>query len=241
MPAKDLPHKQSLAGGRSRNQRWVVLSLGLVALTGILLILFYPDEQKNWPERLNFVGAFLGPWVTVGGFMFLVKQLKDEKQALETQTNWEMYGSSIGVLNTFVEHPELRPYFYDARPLPAPSSDPCEDALRSKILAAAEVMADHLENIVNSGEDGVINEETYCVWIRYMKLMGKRSEALREILNVQPHPSVDVAATGFGEGVRYNEILRRIVREGYCPASSDPAGASCVACGSVSQPVLASA
>ena len=45
----------------------------------------------------------------------------------------------------FIEHPELRPFFYEGRPLPDPGSE--GDTLRHRVLAAAEYALDIFECI----------------------------------------------------------------------------------------------
>lgn len=45
----------------------------------------------------------------------------------------------------FIEHPELRPYFYESRPAPEPGGG--DDILRSRVLAAAEYALDIFECI----------------------------------------------------------------------------------------------
>lgn len=211
-----------------------------------VLDLCTPAEIESWSnpglaEALNKLGALLGGigsaagvlvailgvLVTMVGFYFVSMQLRREQRALETQTSWTMYETSIGVLNMFVDTPELRPYFYDGKRLEDITGDDPEKIMceRQKVLAAAEIVGDHLENIVSSGECAAIEVGTYYVWVKYMRLMGLRSPVLFDFLAGAPE---DGTGGPLGEGVRYGKTFRDIVRKGIVPAmclrefASDP-------------------
>lgn len=200
-----------------------------------LLDLCSSAEIESWSnpalaEALNKLGALLGGvgsaagvvvaivgvLVTMVGFYFVSTQLRREQRALETQTSWTMYETSIGVLNMFVDTPELRPYFYDGKKLEAIAESDEEKRMceRQKVLAAAEIVGDHLENIVSSGENGSIDVGTYYVWVKYMRLMGLRSPVLFDFLAGAPD---DGTSGPLGEGVRYGKTFRDIVRRGVVP------------------------
>jgi hypothetical protein len=181
-----------------------------------------PDENVKGATSGDF-GTWFGSWgqwagaiATIFGFFFIWKQIGREQRSLETQTSWTMYETSIGVLNVFVEHPELRPYFYDGVPLPTTDSKDLGPT-RSQVLAVAEVVADHLENIVNSGEDGAIDENTYYVWVKYMYLLGLRSPTMQAFLSDKPHDDIAKGTLRFGEGQRYGNAFKNILIKGQIP------------------------
>lgn len=168
---------------------------------------------SGFGQWVGAIAGVLGVVVTVVGFIFVWRQIRDQKQALETQTSWTMYEASLAVLNTFVENPELRPFFYEKQSLPE------EGLMRHKVLAAAEVVADHLENIVSSGECGAIDVDTYYVWVKYMWLIGLRSEVMQEFLmdTRESNGSVEPA-----EGIRYSDMFKKIVRNRDLPPRCEP-------------------
>lgn len=125
-------------------------------------------------ELWNALGTWAGPVVTLAGFVLVRNQLRAERRALETQTSWQMYETSINILTVFVEHPEMRPYFYDN--CAAPRAEP----LRSRVLATAELLADHMESVVLSRD--AVEAKTAPVWVRYMQGIYRRSPVLREFL-----------------------------------------------------------
>lgn len=130
-------------------------------------------DEKDW-IALTAIGAFVLPFITLGGFWLVIKQLKSDREALETQTREQVYQSSLGILKMFVEHPGLRPYFYDSIAIPD------QDLEKSKVLAACEVMGDHWENILLSR--GSLDEETLGVWKDYMGGIYNTSPSLQHFL-----------------------------------------------------------
>jgi hypothetical protein len=130
-------------------------------------------DEKEW-IALTAIGAFILPLVTLGGFWLVIKQLRSEREALETQTREQVYQASLGILKMFVEHPDLRPYFYDSIPMPVQNLE------KSKVLAACEVMGDHWENILLSKKS--LDEETLEVWKDYMQGIYSTSPSLKDFL-----------------------------------------------------------
>ena len=130
-------------------------------------------DEKDW-IALTAIGACILPLITVIGFWLVVKQLRGEREALETATRDQVYQASLGILKMFVEHPDLRPYFYDSIPMPGQILE------RSKVLAACEVMGDHWENILLSKKS--LDQETLGVWRNYMRGIYGASPSLRYFL-----------------------------------------------------------
>lgn len=159
-------------------------------------------------ELWNALGTWAGPVVTLVGFVLVRNQLRAERRALETQTNWQMYETSISILTVFVEKPELRQYFYDNRPAPT------EEPLRSRVLAVAELVADHLESIVLSQD--VVEARTNVVWVRYMQGLYRRSPVLRSFLAPE------------NEGYRYADVFLALLQADApgVPAAPDASSAS---------------
>lgn len=157
-------------------------------------------------ELWNALGTWAGPVVTLAGFVLVRNQLRAERRSLETQTSWQMYETSISILTVFVEHPEIRPYFYDGRPAPT------EEPLRSRVLATAELVADHMESVVLSQD--AVQAGTGAVWVRYMQGIYRRSPVLRWFLAHE------------NEGYRYADAFLDLLREPYVPVVPEPVPAA---------------
>ena len=83
------------------------------------------------------------------------------------------------VILLFVEYPELRPYFYDSKRLPARGHK------RDRIISAAEILGDILEDglVVNRL---VPNIRFHDSWPAYCSYMLVTSPALIEIMHQHP-------------------------------------------------------
>jgi hypothetical protein len=125
-------------------------------------------------EILNTIGTWLGPAITAVGFIFVWSQLKRERVSLETQTSWQVYGLSLNIQTLFIDNPELRPYFYEEAPLPEVEPG------RSKVLAMAEIICDHLESLVLSKE--AMDIDVMNVWVPYMQGLYRKSSVIRDFL-----------------------------------------------------------
>jgi len=140
------------------------------------------------------LGTWASPLVTAGGFLLVRNQLKSDREALETQTSWEIYNAGSAIMQMFVKHPECRPYLYDQLPVPA------DEPLRSRVLALIELVCDHMENIILHRT--ALDAETYQVWVLYMQGLYNRSPAMRAFL------ARDC------EGYRYSDRLLTLLAEG---------------------------
>ncbi|MBD8873399.1 hypothetical protein [Rhodanobacter sp. DHB23] len=145
-------------------------------------------------EEWTMLGTWAAPAVAALGFLLIRNQLQGDREALETQTSWEIYNVGGGILQTFIGNPECRPFFYDG--VEAPNAEP----LRSKVLAVNELICDHMENIILHRR--ALDAETYQVWVLYMQGLYNRSPVMRAFL--QPE----------SEGYRYSGQLLDLLREG---------------------------
>jgi hypothetical protein len=145
-------------------------------------------------DQWTMLGTWAAPTVAALGFLLIRNQLHGERESLETQTSWQVYGVSSTILQTFIAHPECRPYFYDDKPMPT------EEPLRSKVLGIVELVCDLMENIIFNRH--ALDDETYRVWVLYMQGLFNRSPTMRAFLD---HGS---------EGYRYSTELLTLLHEG---------------------------
>ncbi|HQT62602.1 MULTISPECIES: hypothetical protein [unclassified Acidiphilium] len=145
-------------------------------------------------DEWTMLGTWAAPAISALGFLLIRNQLKGDREALETQTSWEIYNVGGSILQTFISHPECRPYFYDGLPLPE------EEPLRSRVLAVNELICDHMENIILHRD--AIDAETYQVWVVYMQGLYNRSPTMRWFLDMEC------------EGYRYSRQLLDLLDEG---------------------------
>lgn len=153
------------------------LLLVIVQIAGSLLLgSGILPNSPDW-EVLGNVADWGAGMSTIVGFFFLWKQLGHERKAIEIQTSAQVYDSGITALNIFIEHPELRSYFYDCEPLPDYSKDKLTWNL---VMSACEIMCDQWENTFAS--KAALNDGLNDIWIRYMKGVYLTSPSLRYFL-----------------------------------------------------------
>ncbi len=99
------------------------------------------------------------------------------------RSTWSSYNeaankSAIDVDHLFIRYPELRPFFYDGKPL---TNENLPDY--SRAMAAREFVADSLEAICDNRE--VYNREDWESWLDYVEGMLKTSPTLYELMNAK--------------------------------------------------------
>jgi hypothetical protein len=117
--------------------------------------------KSSWIELIKAFGPIIGALISLLGFIFLIRQIRLNRLSLENQTRSSIYQLSYNVYRLFIEHPDLRPYFYDGKALPESEPE------RSKVLAAAELLTDFFESIVHSSH--IIDPDLRGTWFRYMQ------------------------------------------------------------------------
>lgn len=173
----------------------LIILVALSALVAVLMsILFGPDGE--W-SKSGVVGQWAGVLVAFVGFMLVLIQLHKETREIQNQTKWQVYSNGLTTLNVFVEHPELRTYFYDDN-VPVPGGDP----LKSQVFAAAEMLADHWESTLLS--DDSLNADVNKLWLTYMLGVYCKSPALQEFLRDE------------NEGYRYSGEFKNLLSKSHC-------------------------
>lgn len=163
--------------------------------------------SHEW-DASSAAGQWAGALVTLAGFAFVILQLFQDRKELENhtrelagQTTWMVYGNGLTTLNVFVDHPELRPYFYGENIAVPTVDDHTNQWLRSRIFAAAEMLADHWESTFLADD---MNRNVNELWLAYMMGVYCRSPALREFLQQG------------NEGYRYSGIFRALLEKCDC-------------------------
>lgn len=111
---------------------------------------------------------------TVATVIILCVQTVDLRHSVQRDTYQKFYATVYDLDRHFLEHPELKPYFYADRPL-----DPsAEDALKQKVESTAEWFSDFFDNLYyhmdSSPDDG------WAEWQRYVQDTFRRSSILRD-------------------------------------------------------------
>jgi hypothetical protein len=129
----------------------------------------------------------------VVSLLFLARQTKEStnqtrlaNQIAGSQAKSEIYGKVDRIQYHFLEHPELRKYFYDGAELPAGSSDLSETILRERVLTFAELFADAIERGLDTYKSVDPASDFRSPMEVYTRDMLAKSPALRTL--VVEHP-----------------------------------------------------
>jgi hypothetical protein len=132
---------------------------------------------------LTAIAGLIGLVITIGLLAWQTRAAAKQTQIANAMAGATvLYGCTANlneVLRPFLDHPELRAYFYDSTPIPA---DPLE---RSRVLTIAEMLGDALE-------DGLVSHrlvpasESEHDWIDYCRYMRAHSPALNTMVNEHP-------------------------------------------------------
>lgn len=183
-------------GFRKKCSQNPVLFTGVVLVALVILSVLVADmvsvyfrNAGEW-NASGAGGTWAGALVALVGFIFVFLQLTRETKEIQNQTKWQVYSNGLTTLNVFVDHPELRAYFYGDE-LPVPE----DTILKNQVFAAAEMLADHWESTMLS--DDTLNSEVDELWRIYMLGIYCRSPALREFLKNE------------NEGYRYSPKFKK--------------------------------
>ena len=130
--------------------------------------------NPSWTDICEALAAVASAIVSFVGFLFVVIQLRQNQNSIDGQTHAQVYQLNQGIYNMLIEHPDLRPYFYENKDMPI------DEPERSKVLAAAELLADLFEYVVLNEKS--LNAEIRDSWLEYMRLMYHTSQCLRDFL-----------------------------------------------------------
>lgn len=93
-------------------------------------------------ERWTLAISAFSTLVTIAGFGFVWMQLRSANDSLRTGVYANMSNWTFELDKAFIEHPELRPYFYDKKDIRE------DDPLFAKAAAMAEFELDNFDSIM---------------------------------------------------------------------------------------------
>jgi hypothetical protein len=133
--------------------------------------------SPHWADAFQGLGTLAAAVISLVGFVFVIRQLRYTRQAIETQTQAQIYNMGLEAYKIVIEHPELGQYIYDGAALPKSGPE------RHKALSAFELFCDYFEYIIL--QDGAVSSDVRDSWIRYMEKLFQRSIALQEFVSAR--------------------------------------------------------
>ena len=135
--------------------------------------------EYNWTDVLQGIGSLASAIISLFGFYFLWRQIKQTNVNLRQSDHTAVYSINTSIYKFFAENSEIRPYFYDRKHLSV------DDENRNKVLCAAELIADFFEYIML--EKNSLAPDIRDPFKNYIKMIYSNSYAFREFIDTHKH------------------------------------------------------
>lgn len=127
--------------------------------------------EASWTDIGSAVGQLASAFISLVGFYFVFKQIKQTNKNLRQSNHTAIYSINTEIYKFFAEHSDLRPYFHEGKPL-AP-----DDVNRNRVLSLSELLADFFEYVLV--EKDSLAPEIREPWKNYIKNIYVNSSAFR--------------------------------------------------------------
>jgi hypothetical protein len=128
--------------------------------------------RPGWTDIAQAVAAGASVFVAVVGFVIVIRQVRQVRQALHSETQSRLYAEVNELLKVFFAYPELRPFFYEGRAMDRTHAD----YDRTWMLAGAFVA--HFEHVVL--QENNLPEQIRPHWVKYIQGMYATSPIIRQ-------------------------------------------------------------
>ncbi len=127
-----------------------------------------------WTDIVQAIASVGSLTIAVIGFAFVIVQIRQLKNAIQSDTHSKLYSEDFEWVKILLEYPQLRPYFYDDQDITSDHQD------YSRVLGIAELICTHFEHAVLQME----NLPTHIVprWHQYIRSLYNRSPIVRRHL-----------------------------------------------------------
>ena len=130
-----------------------------------------PDNTANWAEALEAIGTCVGAVGTIGALIFLWLQVRDVSRGIAGSTYQNIYDQMMEIDRFFIEHPELKPYFYpDAR---GKKIEVNSDQLHSTV----EMLVDYFDNVYH--QQNSMPPHTFWGFSQFMRRVYQHSDVMQ--------------------------------------------------------------
>jgi hypothetical protein len=142
-----------------------------------------PANPHLWRDRVDHWSKIIGATLALIGLFLTWGQLRDNGQALDANTIEQIYSRMHDIDKLFVEHPELKPYFYadmrlnDRNPL-VEKLGLNEALVKAQVPALAELICDFFAQALLQLKN--LPPGAYEGWRNYFKAVYMRSPELRD-------------------------------------------------------------
>ena len=125
-------------------------------------------------QKLANALAFVAIVVNIVGFVFVVRQIRQQALATRGETYASLCGLSYEILGMMADRPYLYPYFYGRKPLAT------DDEHRIEVLCCCEMIANYCDNTALQREN--IPEHVWARWRNFLREQLSMSLVLQEFM-----------------------------------------------------------
>jgi len=127
-----------------------------------------------WTDIAQGVGSLLSCVIAIIGFVFVIGQLRQVEKTIRKDALESLYGRVQEIHQVILNNPEMKPFFYDKKPMPE------DEATLSRLAICAEMVLDFYELITYQKE--FMPAHLFNSWQVYIKDLYSNSFALQEHL-----------------------------------------------------------
>ncbi|PYS93729.1 MAG: hypothetical protein DMF64_03920 [Acidobacteria bacterium] len=130
------------------------------------------------PEWLTAIGTLIIAALTVISIIILIFQVRDLKKSIHSSTYQHIYELMIQLDKYFIEHPDVKPYFYGGKELKdLEAINPVE---REKLLSIAEMMVDYFDSVYH--QEDCMPQGTFPKFKAYIKETYRQSSIIQKFV-----------------------------------------------------------
>ncbi|MEV4041397.1 hypothetical protein [Streptomyces sp. NPDC049744] len=128
----------------------------------------------NWTDVVEAVGAAVGASAAVLGLGAVIVQLHHLAQSIRASARSATYDIGVQIKLVLLEHPQMRPFFFDDVPTPPDHPE------ASRVASLAELYCMYFQELAEQGENVRAADRT--AWHNLVASMYRTSPAIRNQL-----------------------------------------------------------
>jgi hypothetical protein len=130
-------------------------------------------NQSSWDVTLA-INSILQTVVTIVGIIFIIKQLQQVEVSIKGEAHDMLSAHMREILSVFKDNPNLRPYFYDNKPIDKESKD------YNQVMIVSEFYLDLFEHVMQKRT--MLPQHLWETWENYIHRIYRGSPAVREFI-----------------------------------------------------------
>jgi hypothetical protein len=115
-------------------------------------------DPAKWTDVVQALASLGGLLVTLGGFLFVIRQVGQIERSIRKDTNATLCAQSIEILKEMARCPPCYACFYENAPLPD------DEKVKVEVLCICEMIANYLDNVASQHDNlpGPVWERWNC-------------------------------------------------------------------------------